>query len=184
MATRYEKHLKHAGRLQLRPFLKECGFTIDESFRWWKQELIRSPEIDVTVFEKNYTYDIEHSYGKKGHFQGQNCFGCAKIINFPGEAAGQVHGCMFKNLDISSLKQQLHRWKVPEAAAGEIEKLVSNGKHFQLACVEYFKAIHPGSEGDGVGNSPLDFYKESCRCYTKKIEKTPQAAGNAKVLQA
>merc|ERR1712048_966 len=82
-----KKHLKHAGRLQLRPFLKECGFTIDESFRWWKQEICKDAEVDSTRFEKEYVYDIEHTYGKKGHLQGQNAFGCSRLIGFPGEAA-------------------------------------------------------------------------------------------------
>lgn len=162
-----KKHLKHSGRLQLRPFLKDCGFTIEDSFRWWKQELCRDSEIDPASFEKNYTYDLEHAYGKKGHLQGQNCFACPKTIAMPGESAGQVHGCMFKQLDPQSLRQQLHKWRVPDAHLAEIEKLIREGKHYQLACIEYFKSQHPGHEGDGVGNSPNEFFKESCRCHKK-----------------
>merc|ERR1719235_2369206 len=40
------KHLKHAGRLQLRPFLKEAGFGYEDSMKWWRQELVRDREID------------------------------------------------------------------------------------------------------------------------------------------
>mmetsp|Transcript_15094 Transcript_15094/g.44047 ORF Transcript_15094/g.44047 Transcript_15094/m.44047 type:complete len:513 (+) Transcript_15094:78-1616(+) len=166
-----KKHLKHQGRLQLRPFLKDCGFSIDESFKWWKQELTKDPDIDAASFDKNYVYDVEHAYGKKGHLQGQNCFGCPKIIGFPSESTGQVHGCPFRHSDINVLKQQLHRWQIPEATMREVEKLINNGKHFQLACIEYFKAKHPGSEGEGVGNSPGDFFRESCRYHLKKKEK-------------
>jgi len=166
-----KKHLKHAGRLQLRPFLKECGFTIDESFQWWRQELCRDPSINGTAYDKNYTYDVEHAYGRKGHLQGQNPFGCPKIIGFPSEAAGQVHGCMFKHMETPAIKQQLHRWRVPEAAANDVQHLIENGKHYQLACMEYFKAIHPGSEGDGVGNSPMDFYRLSCQHHKENKEK-------------
>jgi len=177
-----KKHLKHAGRLALRPFLKDCGFTFDESMRWWRQELTKDSEVDVTSFEKNYVYDIEHSYGKKGHFQGQNAFGCPKIIGFPAEAAGQCHGCVFK-LEMSALKQQLHKWKVPENTMKDIEQLVSSGHHYQLACIEYFKAGHLRSEGDGVGNSPGDFFRESCRHYAKKKEKEAGVSPN-KTTQA
>lgn len=165
-----KKHLKHAGRLQLRPFLKDCGFTIEESMKWWRQEITKDSTIDVTSFEKNYTYDLEHAYGKKGHFQGQNSFGCPKILGFPHEAAGQVHGCPFK-LEMPALKQHLNRWRVPDTNVAEIEKLINNGKHYQLGCMEYFKAGHQGHEGDGVGNSPGDFFKESCKFYLKKKEK-------------
>jgi len=164
------KHLKHAGRLQLRPFLKDAGFGIDESTKWWRQEITKDPTVDVTSFEKNYTYDLEHAYGKKGHFQGSNCFGCPKIIGFPGETAGQVHGCPFK-LEMPALKQHLHRWRVPENGVAEIEKLITNGKHYQLGCIEYFKSQHQGSEGDGVGNSPMEYFKTSSAYYTKKKEK-------------
>jgi len=165
-----KKHLKHAGRLQLRPFLKECGFTFEESVQWWKQELCKDSEVDATSFEKNYTYDLEHTYGKKGHLQGQNAFGCPKIIGFPSEAAGQVHGCLFRHCDMPVLKQQLHKWRVPEQTVGEIEKLINHGKHYQLACIEYFKSQHPGHTGDGIGNSPGEFFRESCTCYKKKQE--------------
>lgn len=178
-----KKHLKHAGRLQLRPFLKECGFTIDDSMKWWRQELCRDPSIDGTVYDKNYTYDTEHAYGRKGHLQGQNPFGCPKIIGFPHEAAGQVHGCLFKHQEMPVIRQQLHRWNVPEAAANEIQKLVENGKHYQLACMEYFTAIHPGSEGDGVGNSPLDFFRCSCSHHMKKKEQE-MASTPKKSMQA
>lgn len=164
------KHLKHAGKLQLRPFLKDAGFSMDESVRWWRQELTRDPTIDVTSFEKNYMYDLEHAYGKKGHFQGAHCYGCPKIIGFPAEAAGQAHGCVFK-LDMPAIKSHLHRWKVPEANVAEVEKLINNGKHYQLGCIEYFNALHPGSEGDGVGNSPIDFFRQSTQYYLKKKEK-------------
>jgi len=172
-----KKHLKHAGRLQLRPFLKDCGFTFDESLRWWRQEVTKDPEIDSTTFEKNYMYDVEHAYGKKGHFQGQNSFGCPKIIGFPHEAAGQVHGCFFK-LDLPVIKQQLHKWRVPDSAMGEMEKLLNNGKHYQLACIEYFKCRHPGHEGDGVGNIPNDYFRESCRYHLKKKEKESGTTSN------
>lgn len=178
-----KKHLKHAGRLQLRPFLKECGFDINESFAWWKQELCKDPLIDAASYEKNYTYDVEHAYGKKGHLQGQNAFGCPKILGFPAESAGQVHGCPFKTLDTPALRQQMHRWKVPEHNVLEMEKLINHGKHYQLACIEYFKASHAGHEGDGVGNSPGDFFRESCRCYQKKREKEGEGAATSTASQ-
>lgn len=177
----HRKHLKHAGRLQLRPFLKDIGFGIEDSYTWWRQELSRDPTIDSGKFDKHYSYDLDHAYGKKGHLQGQNCFGCPKIIGFPAESSGQVHGCPFKQLDAMQLKQQLFRWQVPEANVMAIEKLVTNGRHYQLACIEYFKALHPGHEGEGVGNSPGDYYKESCRIHQKDSKsaspsKTPETS--------
>lgn len=175
-----KKHLKHAGRLQLRPFLKDCGFSFEDSVSWWKQELCRDPTIDSGKFDKNYMYDLEHAYGKKGHLQGQNCRGCPKLIGLPGEAVGQVHGCPFKQMDPKALQQQLQRWRVPSAYVGEIERLIKEGKRYQEACIEYFKSQHPNHEGDGVGNSPLDFFKESCVYHKKKAKDAAkgESAGN------
>merc|ERR1740138_1634762 len=140
-----KKHLKHAGRLQPRPFLKDCGFTFEESVQWWKQELCKDPE----------------------------------IINAAAEGAGQCHGCPFKQLDLPVLKLQLHKWQVPQSNINEVEKLIANGKHYQLACIEYFQAKHSGHTGDGLGNSPGDFFKESCKHHTKQREKEGKGATQA-----
>jgi len=172
------KHLKHAGRLQLRPFLKDAGFTYEESHKFWRQELTRDPAVDGISYEKNYAYDIDHAYKKKGGHQGQNPFGCAKLINFPNPTGVQLHGCPFRHLEMRNLKQMLYTWKVPEEAINKIEKLVTHGKHFQLACVEYFEAIHPGARGDGVGNHPNMFFNESCKFHKKKSEEAAAAGGS------
>lgn len=79
------------------------------------------------------------------------------------------------------MKQNLYRWKVPEQGVTEIEKLVNNGKHYQLACIEYFKCGHQGSEGDGVGNSPGDFFRASCGHHLKKKEKEAGFKGGVQV---
>merc|ERR1719379_1825614 len=109
--------------------------------------------------QKKYTYDVDHTYGKKGHMQGQNTCGCPKIVGYPGEAAGQAHGCPFKQLDVRGVKELMYKWRLPEKHINEVEKLVTNGNHYQLACIEYFRGTHAGSEGDGVGNAPMDFFR-------------------------
>lgn len=175
------KHLKHAGRLQLRPFLKDAGFTYEDSHKFWRQELTRDPAIDGISYEKNYTYDIDHAYKKKGGHQGQNPFGCAKIISMPNLGVGQMHGCPFRHLEMRNLKQMLYTWKVPEDSITKIEKLVTHGKHFQLACVEYFQAMHPGAGEEGVGNHPNMFFNASGQYHTarkKKEEEAATAGGN------
>ena len=40
-------------------------------------------------FEKNYTYDIKHTYGKVGNMKGGQAFSCASTINAPMPGAGQ-----------------------------------------------------------------------------------------------
>eukprot|EP00490_Sorites_sp_Unknown_P028119 CAMPEP_0114695632 /NCGR_PEP_ID=MMETSP0191-20121206/71572_1 /TAXON_ID=126664 /ORGANISM="Sorites sp." /LENGTH=131 /DNA_ID=CAMNT_0001992109 /DNA_START=132 /DNA_END=527 /DNA_ORIENTATION=+ len=99
------------------------------------------------------------------------------------KAAGQVHGCFFKQLDPAALQHQLVRWQVPVVAMMEIQRLIKEGKHYQLACIEYFKSIHPQSDGEGVGNSPMDFFRTSCR-YHKDQAKGGSPIKDAEMSQA
>jgi len=159
-----KKRLKHQGKLQLRPFLREAGFDLKQSLSWWRQEVTRDPEVDESKFEKNFAYDIEHAYGKKGHMKGQNAFGCASVIGFPLATAGQVHGCPFKSMDRDMLKTVLKHWSVP---TGDIEDITrkAGDKHYQLACKDFFCKTHPGHTGDGIGNHPNHFFNESVSFY-------------------
>lgn len=176
--------LKHQGKLQLRPFLKEAGLDMEDSINWWRQEALRDKEISTEKFAKDFQYDIEHTYGKKGHMKEQNAFGCASILNFPYPSVGQVHGCPFKHMELEHLNAMMKSWGVPESAVGDINEQLVNGKHYQLACQSYFRGMHPGSGGDGVGNHPDQFYQASCGFWKKKAEapKAPEAAVKSPTL--
>jgi len=167
-------HLKHQGRLALRPFLRVAGMEFQESMRWWRAELGKCKGINGEVFEKNYKYDIEHTYAGKGHMKLQNPYSCSGMLNLPAPSAGQCHGCPFKVLDQPNLRKLMMKWKIPapavEAMIGRVQ-----GNHHQLACVEYFKATHPGHDGDGVGNHPNQFFNQSCQHYKDQAEKAKAA---------
>lgn len=45
------------------PRSQDCGFTIEDSYKFWKQELCRDSTVDAASFEKNYAYDVDHTYG-------------------------------------------------------------------------------------------------------------------------
>ena len=50
-------------------FLKGIGLTMEESLTFWKQEFVKKKDIDADKFEKNYAYNIRHSYGCEGKRQ-------------------------------------------------------------------------------------------------------------------
>merc|ERR1719193_2299733 len=54
--------LKHQGKLQLRPFLKDAGLDLEDSITWWRKEVLRDREITPEKFTKDFQYDIEHTY--------------------------------------------------------------------------------------------------------------------------
>lgn len=78
---RQEHHLKHYGRLQLGLYLKGIGLSMEESLTFWKQEFTKKKDIDGDKFEKNYAYNIRHSYGAEGKRNDYKPWNCTKVIN-------------------------------------------------------------------------------------------------------
>jgi DNA primase large subunit len=92
-AVRSQHHLKHYGRLQYGLFLKGAGLSLEESMHFWKQEFCR--KVTADQFDKNYSYNIRHSYGKEGKRTDYTPWNCKKILgSSPG--TGEYHGCPFK----------------------------------------------------------------------------------------
>ncbi|KAF9457162.1 eukaryotic and archaeal DNA primase, large subunit-domain-containing protein [Collybia nuda] len=60
---RKDHHLKHFGRLQYGLFLKVLGLPIEEAILFWRRSFSR---ITDDKFNKEYKYNIRHSYGLEG----------------------------------------------------------------------------------------------------------------------
>ena len=60
----------------------------------------------VDAFEKHYTYNIRHNYGKEGRRSDYTPYSCLKII-MEYIPAGANHGCPFKQFDKEHLKYSL-----------------------------------------------------------------------------
>jgi len=58
-----DRHLKHMGRLQYGLFLKVLGVSIDEAIAFWRRSF---SNITDDKFNKEYRYNIRHSYGLEG----------------------------------------------------------------------------------------------------------------------
>jgi DNA primase large subunit len=98
-----ESHLKHWGRLQYGLFLKGIGLSLDESLNFWKKKFANKFPGDK--FEKEYSYNIRHSYGKEGKRNDYIPYSCNKIqMNLPAPASGDYHGCPFKVFSEEKLK--------------------------------------------------------------------------------
>ena len=100
-ALRGNHHLKHFGRLQYGLFLKGIGLTLEESLHFWKAEFVKGA-IDGDKFDKQYAYNIRHSYGKEGKRADYTPWSCKRVINNkPG--VGEYHGCPFKTFKEETL---------------------------------------------------------------------------------
>ncbi len=84
--------------------MKGVGFSIEESTHFWKSEFVKAPEITADKFDKQYAYNIRHSYGKEGKRYDYTPWSCKKVIDtMPG--VGEYHGCPFKTFKEETLAE-------------------------------------------------------------------------------
>lgn len=156
-----DNHLKHSGRQQFGLFLKGIGLSLEDSMLFWKHMFSRRVASDK--FERQYAYNIRHSYGKEGKRTDYSPWSCTKIIN-EQVGAGDHHGCPFKHFSKDNLETRLRDRKVAYSGNNEIMLLVQD-KHYQVACRKYYSYMHNGNEADNVGNHPNAYFDASMKYY-------------------
>ena len=101
-------------------FLKGIGLTMEESLTFWKTEFTKKKDIDGDKFEKNYAYNIRHSYGAEGKRNDYKPWNCAKVINLTQPAPGEFHGCPFKVNSEEALMQVLGSYGISKEETNTI----------------------------------------------------------------
>ncbi|CAL0324925.1 unnamed protein product [Lupinus luteus] len=162
---REDHHLKHGGRMQLGLFLKGVGLNLDDALAFWRAEF--SKKVGLEKFEKEYAYNVRHSYGKEGKRTDYTPFSCQKIIlSTPG--AGDQHGCPYRHFSEENLRAALSRMGVNSRATEDVMNKVRN-KHYQLACTLTFEAIH-GMQCDAGINHPNQYFSDSQKIFQQKVD--------------
>lgn len=149
-------HAKHDARMQYGLFLKGIGVTLEGSLKFWRDEFTKL--IDHDKFDKSYSYNIRHNYGKEGRMTNYTPYSCIKIIN-ENVGPGQNHGCPFKHYDEGNLKTKFASYGISKAHSQEIISLVQK-KHYQLACGKYFQVSHDVKVEQGI-NHPNGYFELS-----------------------
>lgn len=98
-------HMKHPQRIQLTPFLVDCGMSVDEDLEW--QRRIYARDIGDQKFSKEYAYNIKHMHGTVGGRKVAHCSQCAKIIDTLPCSERELCGCPFKYMKGEALAQFL-----------------------------------------------------------------------------
>jgi len=160
-----EHHLKYQGRQQYSLYLKGIGVTLESALKFWRREFTKV--IDLDKFEKQYSYNIRHNYGKEGKRVNYSPFSCMKIIttNAP-QSSQEHHGCPFKHCSEQVLRQRLSSYKCPTDAIEQIVQLISK-HHYQIACQKYFAVTHGMSDHTAFQvTHPNQYFDESRRILT------------------
>ncbi|XP_007943821.1 DNA primase large subunit [Orycteropus afer afer] len=160
-ALRENHHLRHGGRMQYGLFLKGIGLTLEQALQFWKQEFVRG-KMDPDKFEKGYSYNIRHSFGKEGKRTDYTPFSCLKIILTNPPSQGDYHGCPFRHSDPELLKQKLQSYAISPGGINQILDLVK-GTHYQVACQKYFEMLHNVDDCGFSLTHPNQFFFESQR---------------------
>ncbi|XP_064395296.1 DNA primase large subunit-like [Halichondria panicea] len=155
---RKEHHLRHFGRLQYGLFLKSIGLTLDQAMAFWRAEFVKKMEPEK--FEKQYAYNVRHSYGKEGKRANYTPYSCLKIIlsNNPGQ--GDHHGCPFRHWDDSHIRQMLTTHGVSHKGVTNITAYLKDD-HYQLACQKYYEITHAIEAAPFSLEHPSQYFRES-----------------------
>jgi DNA primase large subunit len=153
-------HLMHFGRLQYTLFLKGAGLPVEETLKFYQKKYEKKTPLDK--FEKEYAYNIRHSYGLEGKRQSYAPFNCEKIINMNVPMGNECHGCPFKNYSEENLRKILNTCNLKDADIEDILNKKKN-KEYQVACVKYFEAKFPGTLGEGIGIHPNKYFTSAMK---------------------
>lgn len=163
LTLRKNNHLKHFGRLQYTLFLKGLGLTLEDCILFWRQSF---KLINDDTFNKEYRYNVRHSYGDVGgdanrRGRGYAPYSCQKILTEHPPGPGEAHGCPYRHFSVDNLTNLLvstgiNDREVLRGVKEDVEK-----KRFHIACNRVFEHAHKGEirkakEEFGWGSAELD----------------------------
>ncbi|KAF2000734.1 subunit of DNA primase [Amniculicola lignicola CBS 123094] len=141
---RANSHLKHFGRLQYTLFLKGIGLSLEECIVFWRQSF---KLITDDKFNKEYKYNVRHSYGDVGgdanrRGRGYTPYSCQKLLTEPLPGPGQAHGCPYRTFTSDNLVALLQRtgindWDVLKGVKEDVGK-----QRYHVACNRVFEHAH------------------------------------------
>ncbi|PVU99464.1 hypothetical protein BB559_000708 [Furculomyces boomerangus] len=142
---RENSHLRHGGRMQYGLFIKGIGLKLPEALTFWRQAF--SKTVSEDKFNKEYAYNIRHSFGLEGKRQNYTPFSCSKIISSNPPSTGDYHGCPFKHFAPNRLNQYLGAVCESGGAGSDMEtgrkisEIVQLAKqnHYQVACTRFLE---------------------------------------------
>ncbi|KAF9927830.1 hypothetical protein FBU30_002833 [Linnemannia zychae] len=132
---RREKHLRHGGRMQYGLFLKGIGLSLEQALLFWQMAF---EKLTPDQFNKNYAYNVRHSYGMEGKRTDYTPYSCKSIIMNNAPGSGDHHGCPFRHFSIPNLRAQLAAHHVDEFDTEDIIHKVQQ-RHYQIACTRYYE---------------------------------------------
>ncbi|KAF9163458.1 hypothetical protein DFQ26_002507, partial [Actinomortierella ambigua] len=132
---RNAQHLRHGGRMQYGLFLKGIGLPLEQALLFWQKAFGKHT---AEQFNKEYAYNIRHSYGMEGKRTDYTPYSCKGIIMGSTPGPGDHHGCPFRHWPAAKLRDSLSARGLDDFDKEDVMQFVQ-GHHYQLACTRYFE---------------------------------------------
>ncbi|CAM9010775.1 unnamed protein product [Wickerhamomyces anomalus] len=153
-------HLKYIARQQFTLFLKGIGLSLDQALEYWQNEFTRSISLDK--FQKEYAYNIRHTYGKEGARINYKPWDCKTILSKPRPAKGEFHGCPYRDLNPENLSRNLQNMGLSEKDVMDVVEISSKGE-YTGACTKVLElksginevVVHPNLYFDRMRQSQV-----------------------------
>ncbi|EJF65965.1 DNA primase, large subunit [Dichomitus squalens LYAD-421 SS1] len=181
MALRRDKHLKHFGRLQYGLFLKVLGLSIDEALAFWRKAFSTMQD---DKFNKEYRYNIRHSYGLEGKRANYAAMSCQQILMSHEPGSGDSHGCPYRHFSADNLQSALLTMYSDHGLTSqdmpEIMHMVKQ-KHYHVACTRVFEITHAHQgvkKGEGVGGGESVTHPNQYAARSRELEKKENGDGD------
>lgn len=170
---RRDHHLKHFGRLTYGLFLKVLGLSLDEAIVFWRKSFDR---ITDDKFNKEYRYNIRHSYGQEGKRANYPAKSCSQILQ--GEPSSE-HGCPYRHFTMENLQTTLLTMYSSQGLQShhlpEIADLVKK-QSYHVACTRVFEITHSMKKGDGIGEGESVTHPNQYAARSMELEKEKKKA--------
>ncbi|KAI0205285.1 DNA primase, large subunit [Astrocystis sublimbata] len=170
-----DAHLKHFGRLQYTLFLKGIGLNLEECLIFWRTSFHK---ITDDTFNKEYRYNVRHSYGDVGGDSnrrggGYSPYSCQKILMEHPPGPGDAHGCPYRHFSLENLTTLLQGVGITDRSVLLGVKNDKEHQKFHMACNRVFEHVHKNeikkAKDEGIMTSaqletivhPNEYFKRS-----------------------
>ncbi|KAG5724621.1 DNA primase large subunit [Termitomyces sp. T112] len=178
---RRDHHLKHFGRLNYGLFLKVLGLSIDEAIVFWRKSFDR---ITDDKFNKEYKYNIRHSYGLEGKRANYAAKSCMQLLT----SGPSDHGCPYRHYSPENLQTALlSTYSSRGLTSTDLSEIMATVKagHYHVACTRVFEITHSSfgvKKGEGVGNGESITHPNQYASKSMELYKAQQESGESMVV--
>ncbi|CCE72789.1 Piso0_000383 [Millerozyma farinosa CBS 7064] len=136
-------HLRYQGRQQLGLFLKGIGLNVDEALKFWSYQFTKSSSsMSIEKYNKEYKYNVRHTYGLEGARIHYKPWDCARILSKPKPGKGEYHGCPYRDMSVDALVSNLNDLGFTDQV--DLNNVIDDvGRNdYTVACTRVFEITH------------------------------------------